>query len=427
MVDIDGLEAWMVSGLRATADDRGRRRAYFALDDPLAQRLLARGGAASDFRRAESRLAAQLTALWGLRPPLRPALAPADAPAPRRTSFTGTLLRFPERFPGLSGDAAMALYRAAAAHLGAHLTYTPQRLAIGTLKPLQVTLVSLIEDARVEALALRAMPGLRHFWSPFHVALPHGGTAPALLARLARALLDPAYRDDDAWVAKGRTLFAQATLTDPRISRPLGGLLGNDLGQMRVQFNPHTYVVEPAYRDDNAGLWDFPDAPDAVMDDIALTIDTARIERCDEPQAPASDDAPPRDDVGRARPAAPAAAEGDRDLPRVGSRAGTRALRLDDDRGDGAFASTGGVVPVDALGKRRCHPPRPGPGEDGDDRPAPAAEAAQRGRDPRYRCLHRRPCRPADVPAAGSQGLCAPCPRPARPGPAAAGPVGIDQ
>ncbi|HEX2888133.1 MAG TPA: VWA domain-containing protein, partial [Vineibacter terrae] len=45
-------------------------------------------------------------------------------------------------------------------------------------------------------------------------------------------------------------------------------------------------------------------------DDIALTIDTARIERRDEPQAPASDDAPPRDDVGRARPTAPAAADG---------------------------------------------------------------------------------------------------------------------
>ncbi len=310
MVDVDGLDAWMVSGLRATADDRGRRRAYFALDDPLAQRLLARGDSLSDFRRAEARLAAQLTALWGLRPALRPALGPADAPAPRRTAFSGALLRFPERFPGLSGDAAMTLYRAAAAHLGAHLTHTPHRFAVGTLKPLQVALVSLIEDARVEALALRAMPGLRHFWAPFHVASPRGGTAPVLLARLARALFDPAYRDDDAWVAKGRALFAQATLSDPLVSRTLGGLLGNDLGQMRVQFNPRTYVVEPAYRDDNSGLWDFPEAPDAVTDAIAHTIDTARVERRDEPQAPASDEAAPHDDTGRARPAAQAAGGG---------------------------------------------------------------------------------------------------------------------
>jgi nitric oxide reductase NorD protein len=35
-------------------------------------------------------------------------------------------------------------------------------------------------------------------------------------------------------------------------------LLGNDLGQMRIQFNAKTYVVEPVYRDDGSGpvgLW----------------------------------------------------------------------------------------------------------------------------------------------------------------------------
>jgi len=47
----------------------------------------------------------------------------------------------------------------------------------------------------------------------------------------------------------------------------LGGLLGNDMGQMRVQFNFKTYVVEPAYRDDNQGLWDFGDSGEADEDE----------------------------------------------------------------------------------------------------------------------------------------------------------------
>ena len=51
-------------------------------------------------------------------------------------------------------------------------------------------------------------------------------------------------------------------LEDPAISREIGMLLGNDLGQMRIQFNAKTYVVEPVYRDDGLGLWDFgEDAP----------------------------------------------------------------------------------------------------------------------------------------------------------------------
>jgi nitric oxide reductase NorD protein len=116
----------------------------------------------------------------------------------------------------------------------------------------------LVEDARVEQLAIGRFPGLRRFWLPFHLAEASGVvTAPALMARLSRALLDPSYFDPHGWVNKGRDLFfaERVRWTDPAISRSIGGLLGNDLGQMRVQFNPRTYVVEPAYRDDHQGLW----------------------------------------------------------------------------------------------------------------------------------------------------------------------------
>ncbi len=52
----------------------------------------------------------------------------------------------------------------------------------GNLKPLQVALVNLIEDARVETLAMQRLPGLRRVWSPYHVAAADGLlTAPALL------------------------------------------------------------------------------------------------------------------------------------------------------------------------------------------------------------------------------------------------------
>jgi len=35
---------------------------------------------------------------------------------------------------------------------------------------MQVALVSLIEDARVEQLAIRQFPGLRRLWKTFHMA-----------------------------------------------------------------------------------------------------------------------------------------------------------------------------------------------------------------------------------------------------------------
>ena len=233
------------------------------------------------FSSVERRVKAFVTALWGLSPPLRarPHAAPDQA---LRASFDGGIVRLPESFRGYSGTRAIDLFLAAAAHVAAHLTFGRARFAVGGLKPLQVALVSLIEDARVEQLALQVYPGLLRFWLPHHVATAGGAvTAPGLLARLARALIDPDYSDDNGWVRKGRAMFfaERERWHDPAISRAIGGLLGNDLGQMRVQFNAKTYVVEPVYRDDHQGLWDFGEAATA---DEATLLEAARVEQSPE-------------------------------------------------------------------------------------------------------------------------------------------------
>jgi len=80
-------------------------------------------------------------------------------------------------------------------------------------------------------------------------------------------------------VSKGRKLFFEqrAYWNDQAISRTIGGLLGNDMGQMRVQFNYKTFVVEPAYRDDNLGLWDFGDSGHPSPDDDDVVMQGARL------------------------------------------------------------------------------------------------------------------------------------------------------
>ncbi len=121
--------------------------------------------------------------------------------------------------------------------------------------------------------------------------IPPGRTGALYRAAAAHALLDPAYEDPNRFVAKGRALFAAADRHDPASSRDIGSLLGNDLGQMRVQFNARTYVVEPAYRDDNMHLWDLPEIPN---DSLALSVDTA-LSAPDPDWAPRARDAGPDD------------------------------------------------------------------------------------------------------------------------------------
>jgi hypothetical protein len=160
------------------------------------------------------------------------------------------------------------LAEAAAAHAGAHRRHGGPRIERGALKPIQQILLGLLEDARVEALAMQELPGLRRLWTPLHRAGEHsGGTAEALLQRLARGLIDPHYRDPHGWVQKGRALCAALPLTgDPTALRRVASLLGHDLGQMRLPLLAREYLVQPAYRDDNAHLWTTPsDAAQAVV------------------------------------------------------------------------------------------------------------------------------------------------------------------
>jgi hypothetical protein len=172
---------------------------------------------------------------------------------------------------------------------------------VGSLKPLQLILVGLIEDARVEALAMRRFPGLRRLWQPFHTARPGGPpTVPALLARLSRALFDPAYQDDDDLIAKARALFAagMATPDDAAISRQISAPLGSDIGHRRLQFNAKLYVIEPAYRDDGMGLWDFGEPPDQAMEMPDLLIEAARPREAPDP---GEGNQQPGEATGRAR------------------------------------------------------------------------------------------------------------------------------
>jgi nitric oxide reductase NorD protein len=308
--NIHTFESFVAAGLKLAAGDRRKRLAFFSLQDELARRLVARATAGVGFAEAERRTKAFVTSLWG-RPPLLRSFPGDTGQAPqRRAGIAGPLIRLPEIYRGVQGDAAYTLYRAAAAHAQAHLVFGGSRFPVGSLKPLQIALVTLIEDARIELLAMRRLPGLRKLWSPYHVAVAAGvATAPTLLARLARALFDRAYQDDDSFVARGRSMFEARLprLEDPAISRGIGMLLGNDLGQMRVQFNAKTYVVEPVYRDDGLGLWDFGENAPSSGETLDLAVDAARIEQRDDPDQTSvhSDVIEDESKLGRARPVAP--------------------------------------------------------------------------------------------------------------------------
>ena len=158
---------------------------------------------------------------------------------------------------------------AAAAHAAAHLAYSPRRFAAAGLGAIARALVALLEDARVEALAARELPGLARLWRPLHRASAQDGSGfEALMGRLARALGDPGYEDPHPGVRKGVLLFRGSggvellALRTSAEVRTAALRLGNDIGQMRLVFNPRTYRPQPSYRDDHRWMWEAEALPE---------------------------------------------------------------------------------------------------------------------------------------------------------------------
>jgi nitric oxide reductase NorD protein len=305
------LLMWARLGLRqgqvgTEADEAGHdaRLAHFELRSRESARALSPGGDGSDLATSKARLAYLLRALFDI----APALLPIEHGLASRRPFLSNLgLHLPEAGRALRGNAARRWYDAAAAHAAAHLRHSSHTFERGDLKPIQMALVGVLEDARIEGIACAELPGLRGLWLPFHVAEPaHGTSFNVLMLRLARGLLDPAYADPHPWVVKARRLIAEATeggrvALMPAPLRDIASRLGNDIGQMRLQFNHRDYVVEPAYRDDNSHLWQHPhDTPpelQSVADELPLPPqpDTDRvldIDADDGSAAPRARDAP---------------------------------------------------------------------------------------------------------------------------------------
>ncbi|MGJ3263846.1 MAG: nitric oxide reductase activation protein NorD [Salinarimonas sp.] len=284
-LDPDAFDAFVETGLALAGADGRRLVAFVGLASREGRAALEAEAGERPFAERGPDLSRFVAALFGLHPLVRPASVEGDPRAARRTRFDGRLVLLPESFRGYRGAAAARLERAALAHVGAHLAFGSGRLDPGTLKPVQIAIVSLMEDARVERLAMAALPGLARLWLPFHTARAEGAlTAENLLARLSRALIDPDFRDDAPWVTRGRTLLEEALADpDPAALRRAAGVLGNDLGQMRVRFDAKGYVPQPVYRDDNSGLWLFePDAPPPI-DAPEIAAQAVRIETTESP------------------------------------------------------------------------------------------------------------------------------------------------
>ena len=259
---LGGLRRWALWGAHAHKTDFEAQQLYFGLQSPESLGVLQKERKGTLFIDVQRRIGMYLRALWARDFYMRPTSGDFELREGYRPYIEGYIVHLPDAYDDHPACSGLELYRAAAAHAACHVVYTTTQFDNAGLSILQVALIGLVEDARVETLALKHFPGLKQTWLPLHTATPAAGVAAgALMARLARAWLDPDYRDDHPWVVLGRQLFNEhaSHLQSTEMSRDIGLQLSTEILALDVVYSSANDVADIPYRDDNRYLWEFAD------------------------------------------------------------------------------------------------------------------------------------------------------------------------
>lgn len=261
---LGGLRRWALWGAHAHRTNYPEQGNYFSLQSKESLAMLQKERKGTLFIDVQRRINMYLRALWARDFFMKPTSGDFEAREGYRPYIEGYFLHLPDAYDdyaiGETKLPGLEMYRAAAAHSAAHIVYTRDPISAEALNPWQMAVISMIEDARVETLAVRKFPGLKHLWAQLHtIEADQGNSAGDYLNRLARALLDDSYQDNDPWIAQGRVLFKQATksLDTNQVSWDIGVQLAHEFMAKRIPFNPRTDLLTAPYRDDNRYFWEF--------------------------------------------------------------------------------------------------------------------------------------------------------------------------
>ena len=258
---LSGLRRWCNFGAQAYRRDYDNLTAYFNLESKDSQAMLQKERRGILFVKTQRKLNFYLRALWGRDFFLRP--TGADF-ADFRPYIETHVLHMPDAVDDIGDIPGLEVYRATAAHMAAHMSYTSAPISAEELSPAQMSFIGILEDARIEYKAILEFPGLKKLWRSlltleYDEAVEH--PAMLVLEQLALMLLDSDVQCDDAELndfAKQFHREIEAHQDDGQFSWHMGLELFN-LFSARKEV-PSLRILERIripYRDDNRFVWEF--------------------------------------------------------------------------------------------------------------------------------------------------------------------------
>lgn len=269
---LGGVRRWALWGAQAYGRDFKKQIEYFSLQSPDSHKVLQNERRGTLFVDTQRKINFYLRALWGRDFFLRPTSGDYETKEGLRPYVENNIIHVPDAYDDVetaSGEkvSGLEVYRAACAHIASHIVYSREAFSAEMLSPVQMFVIALVEDARIEALAIREFPGLKKLWAQLHdLPAPEGRhEAIGVLEDVASALLNGEAKDgSDPIVANILAEFRQAMDKDPEtnqvawnVGMSLYHQLNDRLGMPGLGLLERNLNIP--YRDDNRIVWSFAD------------------------------------------------------------------------------------------------------------------------------------------------------------------------
>lgn len=166
---IEGLRNWVEYGLRNYSNEPERQCAYFQMKLADSRAMFQRERHGTLFIHHERALNLYLQGLWRTKKKLVPYSEGWDETYKPLPYYNKHRICVPDRFDDDGDVSGVDGYRAVLAHMMAHRRWS-HAIVVDGYSHMQRLTIELLEDSRVEYLAMKKYPGLRHLWTALHPA-----------------------------------------------------------------------------------------------------------------------------------------------------------------------------------------------------------------------------------------------------------------
>ncbi|MCU7810585.1 MAG: hypothetical protein KZQ77_05035, partial [Candidatus Thiodiazotropha sp. (ex Notomyrtea botanica)] len=263
----EGLSNWIDYGVRNYRTHPQRQIDYFSLQSADSRAILQRERHGTLFADNERKLDLYLKSLWRSKAHFVPYSEGFDELRKPLPYFDSLGIRIPDVYDDMHGISGIDRYRTLLAHVAAHQKWTTHVVA-DNFSPFQRVAIEIFEDSRVDLLATREYPGLRHQLLALHPVPGEKDCDPEIqscirhrLAMFSYAALNPDHGYTNPDLLEFLERFHACLADGPSNTQEMVSLAISYIARTRRQAdlaaNVYFADTEVSYRDDNRHMWIF--------------------------------------------------------------------------------------------------------------------------------------------------------------------------